>query len=1193
MKRSVLFGAVFAIALLLSSAPRVHAQAVYGGISGTVTDPQGAAVVGAKVTVTDQAKGTVQEATTNESGNYNVTHLVPDPYSVRVEAAGFKATESKGIVVGVDATSRVDLQVQLGATTESVEVTSEAPQLKTDRADVATTFNSKAIEDLPIYNRNFTTFQLLSPGTQRLNGWNHAASENPQGSQQILTNGQHFAGTGFELDGTDNQDPILGIIVINPNLDSINEVKITSQDYDAEFGKAIGAVVTSQTKSGSNDFHGSIFDYQRSNSNNAQNPFTQGPGKASVPSGNWNQFGGSIGGPVIKNKLFFFGDYQGTRSHVGGSAKDRIPTAAERGGDLSAWGVNIYDPCTDLSNNFVPACNLPESQRKQFAGGIIPANRLSPQAQALLALLPVGGNPVGGVVKDNFFGSGNNTLDSDGFDVRGDYSATSKLQVFGRYSLQKFTRSGPGLFGTALGGSALPSDPSVGNFAGDSHTKNQSIASGFDYTFGTTLLTDFRFGYMRYHVQTAPGGADTTPAADAGIPGLNISGNPYTVGMPAFRVHDPGGADDFNFGYSLNINQCNCPLLESEHQYQFVNNWTKIKGNHQIKFGADIRRAYNLRVPSDSHRSGELEFNSDTTAGAGGDGGLGLASFLLGTVSTFNRFIAVSTNAYETQPRFFFYGQDTWRITPKLTLNYGLRWEIYRPESAAGAGEGGWIDINTGEVRVAGQNGINLRGNTDTDLKHFAPRLGLAYQATPKTVVRMGYGRSYDIGVFGTIFGHTITQTLPVLAQQNISPTASTAFTLDVGPPAGDPATALENNCNVITDPAGLQPDGSYVPTHEPCVGVNGLPFLPANIGGGSRPFNNRLPSVDAWNATVQHQLTPTMSITAAYVGNIGTHTFTDDSPTYGINNATIVGYFPGCNLDPLNPLASNPDPAICPSGAVANELRRPYYRKYGWIGGPGYFGNDATSHYHSFQLTAEKRWSNGLQFQSSYTFQHANNFDDGGYYSIDPKVVYGPQPNYRNHVFIFTETYALPFGRGKRWAGGISRGLDFLIGGWSITSATNISSGLPFTPSLSSCGPSTDTGPCRPDRVSSVKDGRRSGDPTVGGYWFQNTGGVTLDTAGASAGSWAQPALDTFGNVGRDSFRGPKLFNTDASIFKDFSITERTKAQFQAQFYNIFNHVNYDLPNSTVDSADGGSINNIAYGTQMRALTFALKLNF
>src|SRR2546423_5063965 len=546
MRKSVSFGGLLVLALLCGLwASRASAQAVYGSIAGTVTDPQGAAVVGAKVIVRDQNKGTSTETTTNESGNYSVTHLVPDAYTVRIEAQGFKGTEAKDVIVNVDTSSRVDLQVQLGSASESVEVTSELPQLKTDRADVATTFDTKQIEDLPIYNRNFTTFQLLSPGTQRLNGWNHAASENPQGSQQILTNGQHFAGTAFELDGTDNQDPILGIIVINPNLDSINEVKITSQDYDAEFGKAIGAVVTSQTKSGTNEIHGSAFDFERSNSNFARNPFTQSPAKGGVPSGNWNQFGGTVGGPIRKNKLFAFGDYQGQRSHVGGTSSDRVPSALERGNitagtgaDLSIFGKNIYDPCTDNTGTFHPACDVAPANRQKFANNIIPANRLSPQAEALLSLIPLPNATPSTALGDNFFAAGNNTLDSNGFDVRSDFVATSKVNVFGRYSFQQFKRSGPGLFGVDIGGHALPSDPSVGDFAGNSSVRNQSIASGFDYTLSPTLLTDIRFGYMRYRVNVSPGGFGTTPAKDAGIPGVNL--NATTSSMPAFTILQPG-----------------------------------------------------------------------------------------------------------------------------------------------------------------------------------------------------------------------------------------------------------------------------------------------------------------------------------------------------------------------------------------------------------------------------------------------------------------------------------------------------------------------------------------------------------------------------------------------------------------------------------------------------------------------------
>jgi len=774
MRSRVFFASFFVLVLVaVIAAPRSAAQAVYGGIAGSVTDAQGNAVAGAKVTVTNIGKGTAEETTTNESGLYSVSHLIADEYKIRIEATGFKAYEIPSIRVSADTVVRADAAMQVGDITQSIEVTGEIPQLQTEKTDVSTVFQSRTIEDLPIYNRNFTTFQLLSPGNQRL-GWGHAASENPQGSQQILTQGQHFAGTGFELDGTDNQDPILGIIVINPNLEAINEVKITAQDYDAEFGKAIGAIVTSQTKSGTNEIHGTLFDFQRSNTNFARNPFTQSP-TAGVPSGNWNQFGAAVGGPIKKNSLFWFGDYQGQRSHVGGSAGTRVPTAAERAGDFSDIGVPIFDPyqTTDATHSTLvldgsgQPIPLASAARTQFPGNVIPASRLSPQTLALLSLIPVGADVTPATSsQNNFFGSGNNTLDSDAFDVRIDSATTTKLTIFGRYSFQQFTRSGPGLFGTLVGGPALPSDPSVGNFAGNSSTRNQSIATGFNYTFSPTLLTDFRFGYMRYRVQVTPGGLGTSPATDAGIPGLNLD-DFFTSAMPSFQIHIPGGSPDFNFGYSLNANQCNCPLNEQEHQYQFVSNWTKVRGNHSIKFGADVRYAYNLRVPSDAHRAGQLEFNNDMTQGPGGTGGIGLAGFLLGNVSHFNRYVSNSTDAYETQPRLFFYGQDTWRITPKLTFNFGLRWEIYKPESAARTGSGGWLDPVTGEMRVAGQDGVDLRGNTDTDYKHFAPRLGIAYQVNPKTVVRIGYGRSYDIGVFGTVFGHSITQNLPVLGQQD------------------------------------------------------------------------------------------------------------------------------------------------------------------------------------------------------------------------------------------------------------------------------------------------------------------------------------------------------------------------------------------------------------------------------------------
>jgi len=312
---------------LFTLTPFAVGQAVYGSIYGTVTDATGAAVPGANITVTDVAKGTSINVQSNGSGEFTAEHLIPDLYDVKVEASGFKGYQQRGIQVSADTSVKVAPALTAGGSEITVEVNADAvPQLKTDRADVSTVFGGREIQDLPVAGRNFTGLQLLLPGAQEL-GWSHAASENPQGSKQIMVDGQAFAGTAYELDGTDNQDPILGIIVVNPNFDSLAESKITTQNFDAEFGKAVSAVVTAQTKSGSNKFHGSAFDYRQSGANLAKDPFSQGPGRASIPGQLKNQFGGSIGGPILRDKLFFFGDYQGVRQKVGTANVQTVPSA--------------------------------------------------------------------------------------------------------------------------------------------------------------------------------------------------------------------------------------------------------------------------------------------------------------------------------------------------------------------------------------------------------------------------------------------------------------------------------------------------------------------------------------------------------------------------------------------------------------------------------------------------------------------------------------------------------------------------------------------------------------------------------------------------------------------------------------------------------------------------------------------------
>src|SRR6516225_11305643 len=325
MIRTALALALFACASLVLLAP-ARAQSVYGSIFGTVTDKSGAAIPNATISVTSETKNTVVTVTSNASGDYSVAHLIPDVYDLKVEAQGFKSFQAKSIQVLADTSPRIDPTLDVGGASETVQVNADQePQLKTDRADVATIFDQQQVANLPVGDQNFTNLQLLVPGAQKL-GWSHAASENPQASQQIMVNGQAFAGTAFELDGTDNQDPILGIIVINPTMDAVTETKITTQNFDAELGKAVSAVVTAQTRSGTNSYHGSAYDFRTGNANQARDPYTQQPGPNAIPPGLKNRFGGSLGGRVIRDKFFMFGNYEGQRQKVGTSASNTVPT---------------------------------------------------------------------------------------------------------------------------------------------------------------------------------------------------------------------------------------------------------------------------------------------------------------------------------------------------------------------------------------------------------------------------------------------------------------------------------------------------------------------------------------------------------------------------------------------------------------------------------------------------------------------------------------------------------------------------------------------------------------------------------------------------------------------------------------------------------------------------------------------------
>jgi len=1126
--------------VILSALRPVWSQQVFGSVFGTVTDASGAAVPNAKVVITDQEKATRFEVQTNDSGNYQKGNLIPGTYRVDVEQEGFRKAVTSDVSVGADRAARVDFSLQLGSVSESVEVTAAAPLLQSERAEVSTTYTTEQIMNLPSFNRNFQAFELLTPGTQRP-GWNHASSENPQGSIQIEVNGQHFSGTGFILDGTDNQDPILGIIVINPTIDSVTEEKMATQNYDAEFGLAAAGLMLVSTKSGTNSLHGSAFEFLRNNSPGfqtyARNPFNRAE-DLTVPPVKWNQFGGSIGGPIIKNKLFAFGDAQITIRRTGATTQTSVPTAKARTGDLSEYlnsGNNqIYNP-----NTGDPTTGL---GRQPYANNVIPQDQLDQRALKIMSYFPLPNAPgdPGFPYRNNYSASGSETFDSQQWNTRVDWIATEKTSVFGRYSAAAYQKAAPGAFGLLPGGKTLDNI----NFSGTSDVLNRSVAVGMNHTFSPSLVTELRYGFMRYGVDVLPYGLGTSPAKDAGIPNLNTD-DFFTSGMPYFNIT---GDPTIQIGYALGVNQCNCPLKQRERQHQIASNTTKMHGNHTFKFGADIRYALNLRVPSDNHRSGELSFapgyTGEVISGGSTQRGLGLASFLLGQVTSFSRYISSSTDAQERQKRFFWYGQDTWRITSKLTLNYGLRWEMIFPETVNAKGNGAQLDLRTGEMAVFGVGDVPMHGIQEMNWTHFAPRLGVTYQLTPKTVVRAGYGWSYSLATFGNTFGHNVTQNPPVLSIQNLNaPTNfSNVFTLAQGPP----------------DVVLPQPDAS------------GHFLLPNGIAAKARPLNVNIPLVMAYNFTVQQQLGSKFSVQAGYVGNVGRHTLANTGQAINVNQPAFV---PGLTLNQA----------------------RPYFAKYGWTQSINLYCNCATSRYDSLQTQFTARAAGGLFLQANYTWQRSLVDNNDSYtFLYDRPLGRGSLDSLSRHLFTAAENYELPFGKGKRYlnSGGWT---NAIIGGWSLNGITSAYSGRPFTPNIGTFPAGFTqrpyTGPSgRPD----VGTGDLfSGVPHNRDGFFVGLYKVPGDPTSGVNDQWKIPAPNTFGRFPFNGLYGPIFVQQDLSVAKSFSLTEAAKLQIRAEAFNAFNHTNLGDPNNNLTDRNVGKITSLFGTAEMRRLQFAARIDF
>jgi hypothetical protein len=1119
-------------------------QATFGNISGTVTDPAGAAIPNAQVTITDTERGSVFQTTTNGSGNYTQTHLLAGQYKIVIAATGFSEFTAAA-TVQVDATTRADGQLQIGQAATQVTVTGEMPLLIKDRAEVSTTLTAAELEKLPILDRNVTSLLVSLPGAGRPSSQGMSAAEDQQADIQTPMNGQLAYSNGFLLDGTENHSNILGLAVMNPNPDALEEFKVTTSNYDAEFGNVSGAMMQATTKSGTNQYHGSAFEYLRNDKFNAADPFSHVD-----PPIRWNQFGGTIGGPILKDKLFVFFAYQGSVRHVNGSQITTVPTAAERSGDLSALLGNFI--CADGTTS-ATGCSKPvtvgttDGRDAPAQAGMVfdpstgnsdgsgrlavstngQLNVLTPAAPMakLLGYLPLPNFGAPGQTFSNFQATVPVINDAGQYDGRIDYNINDKHHLFGRYSLADFILRGSAAFGLLAGG------PTPFSFAGVSHARNQSLALGYTYSITPTLIADFRFGFYRYRPRNIPNGFGQNPALDAGILGLN-TGAPDASGMPAFYVN---GDTSFSFGYSLPVNGCNCPLSETENHFQWVNNWTKQTGNHTIKWGVDIRRAQQKRIDSSTHRAGEVTFNDsstgnftvDSAANGAATTGEGLGSFLLGVPYTF---VQQNTGPgfYPSlrQTRLFFFGQDEWRFTPKLTFTLGLRYENYLPQTGTQPGSGATFDPATGEAVVAGLGGVPRNMGIKPYNLGFAPRVGIAYQLTNKTVIRTGYGRSFNAAGVGAVFAQNPELDPPVQFVQNLNPpnpyvTAIPTF-LTTGRPAPPPPPTNKGRYPL---PNGIQ-----------------IYFF------FDSPDSYRIPLADFWNFSVQHQISSTLTVEAAYVGNVMRHGFLNEN-----TNQAVPG--PG----DYNP-------------------RRRFFQKYGLTQYLYDVCNCDNSSYNSLQMKLQKRMSHGLDFLLTYTWSKALDNGEGGYgfdNNLNVRNDHGPATYDRTHAVTFLHNWELPFGKGRRYMSNASKVANAVAGGWRLSGVNTLYSGVAFSPAISNAPlVNADFNGFRPDII---------GNPRV---------------SNPSANLWFNPAAYTApqapyrdGDASKGSLRGPALYVLNLSLAKDFVITENKTLEFRWENFNAFNHVNLGLPIQQVDVGGAGQITSTS--NPMRQMQLGLHFRF
>jgi Carboxypeptidase regulatory-like domain len=821
------------LAIFVPFGPLLTAQLVSGSITGNVTDPSGAAVAGAAIQVTNTETGVQNAAKSNASGYFNISNLIAGTYTITVSAPGFKELSQTGVVVDIGSVVRLDSSLQVGNVEQKIQVTSDAPQLQTDKVELGITINSTQLVDLPSEGRNPTALATIQAGVVMSTGNTGVPSASGSADYGFSANGQRAQLNRQMLDGVDDTEGVGGGAAIVPSTDELKEYQLVTSNYDIELGQAAGAMQIFTTKSGTNQLHGNAHEFNRVNYLSARNPFTEPNGPGHLV---FNQFGGTLGGPILRDKLFAFGYYEGYRYRSGGGILTTVPTPEFRAGDFSSLAATnpIFDPLTGGDQGV---------GRTQFTENRIPADRISPISAALLAALPLPNVPGAGT-NNNFVAPQINPINQDLGAVRIDYVLSDATRIFGRYTRQQGIQSSNV---PAFGELIYPES------AGQVGKQNSAVAD-VTHVINTNLIVEGRFGWSYNLWQQNAFDAGKTTSQDFGIPNLN-NACAACGGIAGFQIGGPVGA--FNFGNGAHTHQ-----VDNHGKYNFVEIGTWTRGSHTIKFGNDLLFAWRDRRDTSSQgdfgcdNSGVCASNgfAQTITGSAESAGSGLsaATFLLGDVSDFGRVIYARGVPQAHNTNNALYVQDTWRVNPKLTLTLALRWDyIGYPTSPQKGGIANFNFTNSDTI-ISDFGNSSSTANVNQNYADFGPRVGIAYSAFKNTVVRLGWGRSFTNGFYGANFG-AITNDWPNATRQDLSQISDLyqpTLTLATGPPT------FVSGFDIL---AAAGNPGQYPTPNSAGFGV--FAHNPTN-------------SVDQWNASVQHQFGFSTTVTASYVGSADRHLF-------------------------------------------------------------------------------------------------------------------------------------------------------------------------------------------------------------------------------------------------------------------------------------------------------------------------------